>query len=345
MLHATNLSVRGIAALALAAVALAVAAGWPGSARAEATEIRIAKADGISYLPFMMIERFNLIEKEAEKVGAEEREGLLGAVRQRLGHERCVPVGQCRLRRNRHAGIPDHVGQDEGKHERPGVAAMNSIPMILNTIDPAIKNLKDIKESDRIALAGVKVSVTAIVLQMAAEQAFGKDKALSLDRQTVSMSHPDAMIALLGGKSEIKLHFTSPPFSTLELKNPGVHSILNSNDVLGGPATYVMVQTTEKFHRENPKLYGAFLAALKQSIAMIKANPREAAETYMAIVKGKETAEELMAILREPSVEFTTTPNAVLKYAKFMKEIGTLKNSPVDWKELFLPAIHGESGS
>ncbi|MBK9606687.1 MAG: ABC transporter substrate-binding protein [Betaproteobacteria bacterium] len=47
----------------------AVFFGWTSPVRAEVTEIRIAKADGISYLPFLMIERFNLIEKEAEKVG------------------------------------------------------------------------------------------------------------------------------------------------------------------------------------------------------------------------------------------------------------------------------------
>lgn len=47
----------------------------------------------------------------------------------------------------------------------------------------------------------------------------------------------------------------------------------------------------------------------------------------------------------DPTVELTTTPNAVMKYAKFMNQIGTLRNLPAAWKELFRPSIHAESGS
>jgi len=35
----------------------------------------------------------------------------------------------------------------------------------------------------------------------------------------------------------------------------------------------------------------------------------------------------------------------VMKYAEFMHRIGTLKNLPASWKDLFFPEIHGVPGS
>ena len=65
--------------------------------------------------------------------------------------------------------------------------------------DPAIKSLKDFKDTHRIALPAVKVSNQAIILQMAAAREFGDAKYAALDHLTVSMSHPDATAAMLGG--------------------------------------------------------------------------------------------------------------------------------------------------
>ena len=49
-----------------------------------------------------------------------------------------------------------------------GISALSSQPFLLNTTDPAIKTIKDFKDSDRIAVPAVKSSVQAITLQMAA---------------------------------------------------------------------------------------------------------------------------------------------------------------------------------
>ncbi|MFX9347840.1 hypothetical protein ABTO05_20220, partial [Acinetobacter baumannii] len=90
----------------------------------------------------------------------------------------------------------------------------------------------------------VKVGFQPIVLQMAADKAFGKyDK---LDELTVSMPHPDATAQILSGRSEITAHFTSPPFSQQQLASGKVHQVLNSYDVLGGPHTFNVVYSTTK---------------------------------------------------------------------------------------------------
>ena len=60
---------------------------------------------------------------------------------------------------------------------------------------------------------------------------------VGLDALTVSLSHPDAQVALLSGASEITAHFSSPPFQYQQLEKPGIRTVLSSYDVLGGPAT------------------------------------------------------------------------------------------------------------
>src|SRR3546814_6248153 len=71
--------------------------------------------------------------------------------------------------------------------------------MLLNTNDPQIKDLKDFTGARRIGLPAVKVSIQAVVLQMAAKEIYGDP--FRLDTMTVSMRHTDAMAALLSGQS------------------------------------------------------------------------------------------------------------------------------------------------
>ena len=113
-----------------------------------------------------------------------------------------------------------------------GVTALNSMPLYLNTINPNVKTIKDFTEKDRIALPAVRVSMQAVILQMAAEKVFGQGQEHKLDPWTVSLSHPDGLAQMMSGKSEITGHFTSAPFMYTELADKRVHRVLNSYDVL-----------------------------------------------------------------------------------------------------------------
>src|SRR5258708_34964407 len=95
---------------------------------------------------------------------------------------------------------------------------------------------------------------------MAAEAALG-GKFDALDHLTVSMAHPDGMVAMLSGKSEITGQFTSAPFMYQELQHTRVHHVLSSYEALGGPSTINLEWTTTKFHDQNPRLYRAFVTA------------------------------------------------------------------------------------
>ena len=50
-------------------------------------------------------------------------------------------------------------------------------------------------------------------------------------------------------------------------------------------------------------------------------------------------------ILNDPENVFTMTPQNVMKYAEFMHKVGSIKEKPAAWNELFFPEIHGKQGS
>ena len=50
-------------------------------------------------------------------------------------------------------------------------------------------------------------------------------------------------------------------------------------------------------------------------------------------------------MLKDPSIKFTTTPENVEKYAEFMHAIGSIKNRPASWQDMFFPEIHAAPGS
>jgi len=178
---------------------------------------------------------------------------------------------------------------------------------------------------------------------MAAVQQLGKDKADALNALTVSMSHPDGMTALLNGS--VTAHFTSPPFQEQELKDPRIHRVFNSYDVMGGPLTFTVLWTTSRFKEQNPKLYAAFVAALRQATEMINADKRGAAQLYIAETRSKESVDDVYALLSNPAIEFTLTPRQIEKYARFMYDNGQIKQAPASWKDLFFEDVHALPGS
>ncbi len=327
------------------AVSLALALGLAGPARAEVSELKVAAQYGISYLPLMIMEDQKLIAKYAKEAGVPD---LKVSWSKFAGGN---VMNDAMLSNSLHfaaGGVAPLItlwAKTRGNYDIKAAAALNSMPLYLVTRNPNAKTLKDLTDKDKIALPAVKVSIQAVTLQMAAEQEFGPGQQFKLDRLTVSMSHPDAMAALLSPNSEITGHFGSPPFQYYELERPGMHTLVNSFKVLGGPATFNLVWTTTKFRDENPKIYGAFLKALHDATAQINKDKGWAADTYLRISKDKAQHAEILKILNDPEVSFTTTPQNILKYVEFMNKVGSIKAAPSSWKELFFPEAQNESGS
>jgi len=329
----------------LAGAAATFAAPAMVRAQTEIREVRIAKQFGISYLPLMVMEDLQLIEKHAKAAG-------LGDVKTNwLQFAGGAPINDALI-----SGSLEFAGggvgpmivlwaRTKGSLNVKGVASINSLPLYLNTVNPNVKTIADFTDKDRIGLPAVRVSIQAITLQMACEKQFGMGQHGKLDNITVSMSHPDAMNAMMSGRSEITAHFGSPPFQNQQLQDPKVRRVLSNYEVLGGPCSFNFMWTTEKVRTQNPRTYKAFQAALEEALSIINGDKNRAADIYMKMEKGAPSKDFVMQLLNDPQHEFTTVPKNTMKYAEFMQRTGTVREKPADWKEMFFPELHGVQGS
>jgi NitT/TauT family transport system substrate-binding protein len=314
------------------------------ASRAEVTELKVAEQYGIGYLPLMVMEDQKLVEKYAKEAGVDLKVTWAKFAGGNV-------MNDALLSNSLHfaaGGVAPMVtlwAKTRGNYDVKAVAALDSMPLYLNTRNPTVKSLKDFTDKDKIALPAVKVSIQAVTLQMASEQAFGPGQFNKLDRLTVSMSHPDGQAALLSGTSEVTAQFSAPPFQYQQMDNQAVRKVIDSYTVLGGPATFNLVWTTSKFRNDNPKVYAAFVKALDEAMGMINRDKKWAAETYLRVSKDKDSLEDIVKMLNDPQIVFTTTPQNVLKYVDFMNRTGAIKVKPASWKDLFFPNAHALPGS
>ena len=334
----------GVLRLALAVGAALAASLWSPGAEAQVKTVRLAKQFGISYLPLTIMEDKKLLEEQAQKLGVEVKTEWLQLSAGSPMNEALIS-GNLDFASGGVGPLLTIWSRTRANLKVKGVAAINSMPIWLTTINPDVKTIKDFTEKDRIALPAVKVSIQAVTLQMAAEQAFGPDQHGRLDTLTVSMSHPDGMAAMMSGRSEVTGHFTSAPFQYQELADPRVRKVVDSYDVLGGPHTFNVVWAATRFRDENPKIVEAFVAALDEAVNFINANRKEAAEIWVRAENSRMPAAEAERIIRLPENEWTMTPKKVMAYADFMSRNGLIPARPESWKDLFFPEVHGLPGS
>jgi len=324
-------------------IALFAAVAFAAQVHAETGTIRVAQQFGISYLPLIVAKEKRLIEISAARVGlAEPKVEWLTLSGAAIMNEALIS-GNLDIASAGIAPLITAWAKTRGTAKIIGLAALCSMPSVLTTINPAIKTLADFTENDRIALPAVKIGFQPQVLQMAAAQQLGRyDK---LDSITVSMPHPDATASLLSGKSEITSHFTSPPFVQQQLKDARIHKVLSSYEVLGGPHTFNVAYSTERFVQDNPKTSAAFIAALDEADTWIGEHPAEAARLYIAAEQSKLDPAFIEAIIRDPENRFTTVPEKAEIFASFQYRVGLIKVKPGSWRDLFQPALQDKPGS
>ena len=54
---------------------------------------------------------------------------------------------------------------------------------------------------------------------------------------------------------------------------------------------------------------------------------------------------DLMEVLNDQDVRFTTAPESLMTYASFMADVGSIKQKPAKWQDMFFPEIHGVTGN
>lgn len=328
---------------------LAGAAALPcllSPAAAEVPEIRLAQQFSIGYLQLNVMEHQQLIEKHAKLLGIPEVKVSWQKYNGPAAVNDALLSGNLDIASGGVPGLLVLWAKTKGTpQEVRGISALSSQPFLLNSRNPDVKTIKDFKANDRIAVPAVKVSVQAIMLQMAAAKAFGEKEFAKLDALTVSMSPPDATIALLGGKSEITAAFSVPPFQYQQLEQAGIHTVVNSFDVMGGSHSFTVAWTSAKFRDKNPVLYKALVAALKEATDIVNKDKRAASALWIEDGKSKLPLDMVTKIVAGPQVRWTMTPENTMKFADFMTAVGTLKVKATSWKDYFFPEIHDLSGS
>jgi NitT/TauT family transport system substrate-binding protein len=215
----------------------------------------------------------------------------------------------------------------------------------LNTRNPTVKSLKDFGDKDRIAVPSLKVSTQAIMLHIAAEDLWGKGNHTKIDHLVVALPHPDALAAVTNPSHEINTHFATTPFHEGEMK-AGLHTVTSAYEIMGGPNTGLTFTSTEKFRKENPKVFAAVSKAFDESFEWINSDKPRAARTYIEMSKEKRLTEgELTAVMNTKDLEYTKVPSRVMKMLEFLYGIGSIKTKPESWKDVFFLEVHSLPGS
>ena len=327
------------------AIAALMLVGAIAAPRAEIGDITIAQQFGVSFLPLMIMERDALIESHARNAGIDK----LKVNWTRFSGPSAINDGLISGQVHFAAiGAPSMItlwSKTKGNIGVRGVAAMTTYPLYLVTRNPDVKTLKDLSAKDKIAVPSVKISTQAIMLQMAAQDIFGEGNHGKFDDFTISLSHPDAVLALMNNTAGVNAHFGTSPFYEAEIKIPGVRLLTTNYEILGGRATAVVIAAPGRFRDANPKVYGAFLAGLKQAIETINKDKRAAAQAYLALARDtKNSVDDIFAIINDKDYAYTLSPEKVFKTAVFMAKIGSVKDKPESWKDLFFPEIHALPG-
>ncbi|MHC2002570.1 ABC transporter substrate-binding protein [Methylobacterium sp. CM6241] len=299
-----------------------------GHAAAGEGQLRIAKQFGVVYLLLNVVEDQKLIEKHGKQAGLDikvEYVQLSGgsAVNDALLSGNIEIAG---------AGVGPLFtlwDRTRGRQNVKGVASLGNFPYYLVTNNPDVKTIADFTEKDRIAVPAVGVSVQSRILQLASAKLWGDKDFAKLDKISVAVPHPEATAAIVKGGTEISGHFGNPPFQEQELaENPKARIVLNSYDVQGGPASSTVLYATEKFYKDSPKTYKAFLGALDEAATFITENPEKAAEIYVRINGSKIDPAFLTTIIKNPAVSFKVTPENTLGLGTFMHRVGAIKTEP-----------------
>jgi NitT/TauT family transport system substrate-binding protein len=324
---------------------LALVGAFAKPASAEVDELRIAQQYGLNYLQLMVMEDQKLVEKHARLEGLTDLKVAWPKIANGGMMNDALLSGDLHFVSGGIGPIVTLWAKTRDSIGVRAVCAINSMPVVLVTRNASVKSIKDFTDKDRIALPAIKVSIQAVTLQMAAAQAFGDANFAQLDPLTVSMSHPDGAVALLSGGGEIDSHFTGPPFNYQELRNPLVHKVVSSYDIIGGRTTSTLIWTTAKFRSENPRTYRAFFAAVEEATRFINANREAVAELYIRLARTKDTVPEILEILNDPDIVYTMQPENVTRYADFMYKVGSIKSKPASWKDMFFSEVYGSPGS
>ena len=141
---------------------------------ASAQEVRIARQFSMGYLQFNVMEHDKLLEKHAAALGLKDVKIAWSTFNGPNAMNDALISDSIDIVAGGVPGLLTLWNRTKGtQNEVRGISALSSQPFLLNTRSDNIKSIADLKDSDRIAVPAVKVSVQAVALQMAAAKLHG----------------------------------------------------------------------------------------------------------------------------------------------------------------------------
>jgi len=284
-------------------------------------EISIAEQYGIAYAPLQIMREQKLLEKELPGVKINWKQ-----------YGGPTPIREAMLAGEVDFGFmgsaPVLIGIDNGM-EWKYAAGISSNQVALVTDRPEINSIRDFSDTDRIAVLSPG-STQHILLCIASNREFGDPN--HFDNQIVSLSHPDAMDALIAD-TEITAHFSTPPYLDKELAH-GMKIITTGEEIMGQPFTFITGVATARFHDENPEEYAAILRALNTATDYINNNMDEAV-AILAPIYGIDEA-TLKKQMTYNGTIYSTQLTGIDKLAEEMYRIGMLKK-PIRYEDAVFP--------
>lgn len=320
----------------------AAAAVPPTVARAEITSLRLGIQYGLTYLPFAVAQHERMIERQAKELGVGDLEIVYNRSAGGTTQNDALLAGSLDCAST---GFPSFLilwSKLPARLAIKGLMSYGNTPLFLLTRNPKVKTIADFSDADRIAVPAVLSSIQAMMLQMAAKQQWGQfDR---LDHLTVSRSHPDALVAMLSN-SEIDSDFSAPPYQYQALEHKEIHTVTTSEAIFGGPSANGLLYMTERFHDANPRVVQALNLGLREALALVRAEPKQAAAMYLDATKEKIDPELVLQTITAPGTMWDAAPRGTMQFANFMHDTGAIAKTPAAWKDVFFPEAYDLPGS
>ena len=316
-------------------------------ALAQEQQLRIGVGYGLAFLPLYICEDMKLIEKHAKEENLDVNANfprLLSAAQAQAqiasGAIDIAPFGTA----------PLLAAWEKGKdtpRQILAVSGLTSLPLALLSNQAGEQTVADLKPSDRIAVPTL-TSPQMQVLEMQSEKVLGRYDRLR--GQVVAMPHADAVDALGGGASQqqatVTAYFSSPPYTQLALRDPNVHVILKSADVMNGKLSFLMLGATKAYIQGQPQIPEIIARAIDEAARIIHDDPRRAAQIYLTHEpSGTLNAAAMAAVIGDIKDEFGSAVYGVQTMAEFLSRHGGLKVPPKSWKDVVAPALLNSSST
>ena len=319
------------------------AAVAPG--RAQEQQVKIGIGFGLAFLPLYICEDLKLVEQQAKAAHLDVKASfprLMGAGQAQAaissGAIDIAPFGVA----------PLLAAWDKGKgtpQQIFAVSGLTSLPLVLLSDRPDEHSIADLAPGDRIAVPTL-TSPQMQLLELQSEKVFGRyDK---LRGQAVAMTHADAVDALGGAQANDKVtaYFASPPYTQLALRDPAVHAILTSTEVMNGKFSFLVLGASKAAIERGPEIPGIVAGAIDEAARIIRDDPRRAAQIFLThepsgVLSGTAAA----AVIGEIKDEFGSAVYGVQTMADFLSRRGELKAPPKSWKDVVAPALLHSSSS